>query len=66
MKATATRYDDKAIDTFLKLNTVPGENCTPDNNGYLGSIQSFAAGDDENTGAPTSQRAERNGKISLG
>jgi len=58
MKATSIHYDDKAIDTLLKLDPVPGENCSPDNNGYLGSIQSFATGDDENTGAPASPKAE--------
>lgn len=47
IKATSINYDDKAIDTLHKLDPAPGENCTSDTSGYLGSIQSFLTGDDE-------------------
>ncbi|XP_020244081.1 CHD3-type chromatin-remodeling factor PICKLE-like isoform X1 [Asparagus officinalis] len=48
IKATTIHYDDKAIDALLKLDPEPGGNCSPDDNGYLGSIQNFVTEDDEN------------------
>lgn len=41
MNATLICYDDNAIDDLLKLDPAPDERCAADENGYLGSIQSF-------------------------
>lgn len=48
IQATSIHYDEIAIDNLLKLDPVPGETCAPDENGYLGSIESFKNGHGEN------------------
>lgn len=52
VQATSILYDDNAIETLLKLDPAPGECCSPDENGYLGTIQSFNTGDAENEPPP--------------
>jgi chromodomain-helicase-DNA-binding protein 4 len=47
VQATSIHYDDEAIDNLLKLDPVHGETCASDENGYLGSIESFKTGDGE-------------------
>ncbi|XP_040260522.1 uncharacterized protein [Aegilops tauschii subsp. strangulata] len=44
INAVSIHYDDEAIDNLLKLDPSSGEMCTSDDNGYLGSIVSFAHG----------------------
>ncbi|KAI5003091.1 hypothetical protein ZWY2020_027741 [Hordeum vulgare] len=44
INAVSIRYDDEAIENLLKLDPSSGEMCTSDDNGYLGSIVSFAHG----------------------
>uniref|UniRef100_A0ACD5WIF7 Uncharacterized protein n=1 Tax=Avena sativa TaxID=4498 RepID=A0ACD5WIF7_AVESA len=56
INATSIRYDDEAIENLLKLDPSSGEMCSSDDNGYLGSIVSFAHGD-ENEG-PLSPKVE--------
>lgn len=52
VQATSILYDDNAIETLLKLDPAPGECCSPDENGYLGTIQSFNTGEAENEPQP--------------
>jgi chromodomain-helicase-DNA-binding protein 4 len=47
VQATSIHYDDEAVDNLLKLDPVHGETCSPDENRYLGSIESFKTGDGE-------------------
>ncbi|CAM0883929.1 unnamed protein product [Alopecurus aequalis] len=54
--ATSIHYDDEAIENLLKLDPSSGEMCSSDDNGYLGSIVSFAHGG-EDVG-PLSPKAE--------
>uniref|UniRef100_A0A0A9CJ16 CHR1521 n=1 Tax=Arundo donax TaxID=35708 RepID=A0A0A9CJ16_ARUDO len=52
VNATSIHYDDEAIENLLKLDP-SCEKCSSDDNGYLGSIVSFAHGvDDEEPGSP--------------
>ncbi|VAH83090.1 unnamed protein product [Triticum turgidum subsp. durum] len=44
INAVSIHYDDEAIESLLKLDPSSGEMCTSDDNGYLGSIVSFAHG----------------------
>ncbi|KAJ4966726.1 hypothetical protein NE237_018575 [Protea cynaroides] len=41
IKATSIHYDDAAIETLLKLDPEPDEKPSPEENGYLGAIESF-------------------------
>jgi chromodomain-helicase-DNA-binding protein 4 len=53
VSATSILYDDAAIENLLKLDPSAEEKCSKDDNGYLGSIVSFAHGtDDEEPGSP--------------
>uniref|UniRef100_J3L6F8 Helicase ATP-binding domain-containing protein n=1 Tax=Oryza brachyantha TaxID=4533 RepID=J3L6F8_ORYBR len=53
VSATSIHYDDEAIENLLKLDPSSGEKCSSDNNGYLGSIVSFAHGvEDEVPSSP--------------
>jgi chromodomain-helicase-DNA-binding protein 4 len=53
VSATSILYDDVAIENLLKLDPSAEEKCSKDDNGYLGSIVSFAHGtDDEEPGSP--------------
>ncbi|KAK1668651.1 hypothetical protein QYE76_056810 [Lolium multiflorum] len=56
INATSIHYDDEAIENLLKLDPSSGEKCSSDDNGYLGSIVSFAHGDEEE--GPLSPKAE--------
>ncbi|KAL6840221.1 hypothetical protein ACP4OV_030031 [Aristida adscensionis] len=44
VSATWVNYDDEDIENLLKLDPSSGEKCSSDDNGYLGSIVSFAHG----------------------
>ncbi|XP_066311552.1 uncharacterized protein [Miscanthus floridulus] len=53
ISATSIHYDDEAIENLLKLDPGFEEKCSKDDNGYLGSIVSFAHGmEDEEPGSP--------------
>jgi chromodomain-helicase-DNA-binding protein 4 len=53
INATSIQYDDEAIENLLKLDPSCGEMCSSDDNGYLGSIVSFAhGGEDEGPLSP--------------
>ena len=53
ISATSIHYDDEAIENLLKLDPDFEEKCSKDDNGYLGSIVSFAHGmEDEEPGSP--------------
>jgi chromodomain-helicase-DNA-binding protein 4 len=53
ISATSIHYDDEAIENLLKLDPSSEEKCSKDDNGYLGSIVSFAHGmEDEEPGSP--------------
>ncbi|XP_043724989.1 CHD3-type chromatin-remodeling factor CHR7-like [Telopea speciosissima] len=41
IKATSISYDDASIETLLKLDPKPDEKPSPEENGYLGAIESF-------------------------
>ncbi|XP_051227597.1 uncharacterized protein [Lolium perenne] len=56
INATSIHYDDEAIENLLKLDPSSGEKCSSDDNGYLGSIVSFAHGDEEE--GPLSPKVE--------
>ena len=56
IKATSIHYDDDAIENLLKLDPSSGEMCSSDDNGYLGSIVSFAHGGEAE--GPLSPKAE--------
>ncbi|XP_078182230.1 uncharacterized protein LOC144575859 isoform X2 [Carex rostrata] len=58
IQATSIHYDEIAIDNLLKLDPVPGETCAPDENGYLGSIESFKNGQGENNEVIVSPKKE--------
>ncbi|KAF3329313.1 CHD3-type chromatin-remodeling factor PICKLE [Carex littledalei] len=58
IQATSIHYDEIAIDNLLKLDPVPGETCAPDENGYLGSIESFKNGQGENDEVIVSPKKE--------
>ncbi|KAM3353374.1 hypothetical protein ACQJBY_024495 [Aegilops geniculata] len=47
INAVSIHYDDEAIESLLKLDPSSGEMCTSDDNGYLGSIVSFAHGTED-------------------
>ncbi|XP_058089747.1 CHD3-type chromatin-remodeling factor PICKLE-like [Magnolia sinica] len=55
--ATSIHYDDKAIETLLELDPAPADKCTPEENDYLGAIESFVAGS-ENKELPPSPKAQ--------
>ncbi|KAL6614067.1 hypothetical protein ACP70R_036337 [Stipagrostis hirtigluma subsp. patula] len=44
VSATSIHYDDEAIENLLKLDPSSEDKCSSENNGYLGSIVSFAHG----------------------
>ncbi|WVZ67934.1 hypothetical protein U9M48_016946, partial [Paspalum notatum var. saurae] len=53
VNATSVHYDDEAIDNLLKLDPSSEDKCCKEDNGYLGSIVSFAHGvEDEEPGSP--------------
>lgn len=53
ISATSIHYDDEAIEDLLKLDPNSEEKCSKEDNGYLGSIVSFAHGiEDEEPGSP--------------
>ncbi|TVU36285.1 hypothetical protein EJB05_18215, partial [Eragrostis curvula] len=53
VNATSIQYDDEAIENLLKLDPSAEEKCSTDDNGYIGSIVSFAHGaEDEEPGSP--------------
>ncbi|RLN05035.1 hypothetical protein C2845_PM13G15190 [Panicum miliaceum] len=53
VSATSIQYDDKAIENLLELDPSSEEKCSKEDNGYLGSIVSFAHGaEDEEPGSP--------------
>ncbi|KAM0843843.1 hypothetical protein ACQ4PT_057446 [Festuca glaucescens] len=56
INATSIHYDDEAIENLLKLDPSSGEKCSSDDNGYLGSIVSFAHGGEEE--GPLSPKVE--------
>ncbi|KAF0920673.1 hypothetical protein E2562_036182 [Oryza meyeriana var. granulata] len=56
VSATSIHYDDEAIENLLKLDPSSGEKCSSDDNGYLGSIVSFAHGVEDE--APSSPKVE--------
>ncbi|KAK1668626.1 hypothetical protein QYE76_056785 [Lolium multiflorum] len=56
INATSIHYDDEAIENLLKLDPSIGEKCSSDDNGYLGSIVSFAHGGEEE--GPLSPKVE--------
>jgi chromodomain-helicase-DNA-binding protein 4 len=56
INATSIHYDDEAIENLLKLDPSIGEKCSSDDNGYLGSIVSFAHGGEED--GPLSPKVE--------
>ncbi|KAJ4758380.1 chromatin remodeling factor [Rhynchospora pubera] len=58
IQATSIHYDEVAIDNLLKLDPVPGETCASDDNGYLGSIESFKNGDGETEESALSPKKE--------
>ncbi|XP_066308039.1 uncharacterized protein [Miscanthus floridulus] len=52
ISATSIHYDEEAIENLLKLDPGFEEKCSKDDNGYLGSIVSFAHGmEDEEPGS---------------
>lgn len=62
VKATSIQYDDAAIDALLKLDPAPDEIClADDDHGYLGTIQSFAHGNDADADADA-EEGESNAK----
>ncbi|MQM20552.1 hypothetical protein Taro_053573 [Colocasia esculenta] len=54
--ASAICYDDNAIEILVRLDPTPDEKYVPDDNGYLGSINSFESGNDNEL--PSSPKAE--------
>lgn len=56
ISATSIHYDDEAIENLLKLDPSSDEMCKSDDNGYLGSIVSFAHGGEDEE--PLSPKAE--------
>ncbi|BAS75560.1 Os01g0881000 [Oryza sativa Japonica Group] len=56
ISATSIHYDNEAIENLLKLDPSTGEKCSSDDNGYLGSIVSFAHGVEDE--APSSPKVE--------
>ncbi|XP_047056436.1 CHD3-type chromatin-remodeling factor PICKLE-like [Lolium rigidum] len=56
INATSIHYDDEAIENLLKLDPSIGEKCSSEDNGYLGSIVSFAHGGEEE--GPLSPKVE--------
>ncbi|KAM0925849.1 hypothetical protein ACQ4PT_003771 [Festuca glaucescens] len=56
INATSIHYDDEAVENLLKLDPSSGEKCSSDDNGYLGSIVSFAHGGEEE--GPLSPKVE--------
>ncbi|KXG33813.2 hypothetical protein SORBI_3003G377300 [Sorghum bicolor] len=53
ISATSIHYDDEAIKDLLNLDPSSEEKCSKEDNGYLGSIVSFAHGmEDEEPGSP--------------
>lgn len=58
VQATSIHYDEVAIDNLLKLDPLHGETCALDENGYLGSIESFKTGDGEPDESAVSPKKE--------
>ncbi|CAO2172280.1 unnamed protein product [Urochloa humidicola] len=53
VSATSIHYDDEAIENLLKLDPSSEDKCSIEDNGYLGSIVSFAHNaEDEEPGSP--------------
>lgn len=53
VSAMSIHYDDEAIENLLKLDPCSEDKCSKEDNGYLGSIVSFAHGmHDEELGSP--------------
>ncbi|KAG2602355.1 CHD3-type chromatin-remodeling factor PICKLE-like isoform X2 [Panicum virgatum] len=53
VSAMSIQYDDEAIENLLKLDPSSEDKCSKEDNGYLGSIVSFAHGvEDEEPGSP--------------
>ncbi|CAL4946313.1 unnamed protein product [Urochloa decumbens] len=54
VSATSIHYDDEAIENLLKLDPSSEDKCSKEDNGYLGSIVSFAhnTAEDEEPGSP--------------
>ena len=53
VSAMSILYDDEAIENLLKLDPSSEDKCSKEDNGYLGSIVSFAHGvEDEEPGSP--------------